>query len=324
MKVEEIKKVLSITGRESDIFLPNEIFSDLQGYIVDSTHIALAYSYSYLIQFLYRNCKYFNTEELIDVSVIKQILGYSKSNRTMNYITKKGGLLEEIGYLESTKNFPMAWSYENNSFEALSFFMASEMDKDLLPPVPKMFFLKCPLKAFKRVVWHKKADGGIEEKEMEGTFYDVSNTHSVGFDVFMYCMANKDLGVVGFYLYSWLKHKNDLFDGYDVPLSNLSAETGIARRTLIKYMDFLKGYNMIEHQFNQEYFVVGMFDKDRKATTYYTNSYSSFLDKPVPFEKMEVMKREEYLAIKKLEREEFEKSIPSVPMADIDIAQLPY
>lgn len=324
MKVEEINKVLSVTGRESDIFLPNEIFSDLQDYITDSAHIAFAYSYCYLTQFLYRNCKYFNTEVLIDVNVIKQILGYSKSNRTMNYITKKGGLLDEIGYLESTKDFPMGWDYKNDAGEGLSFSMSSEMDKDMLPPIPKMFFLKRPIKGFERTILHIKKDGVAVEQDMLGTFFDVSNTHSVDFDIFTYCMANKDLGVVAFYLYSWLKYKNDMFDGYDVPISKLSAETGIARRTLISYMNLLKGFQMIRFKFNQEYFVVGMFDKDRKATTYYTNSYSSFLDKPVPFEKMAVMNREEYLAIKKQEREEFEKSIPLIPMADIDIAQLPY
>jgi len=156
---------------------------------------------------------------------------------------------------------------------------------------------------------------------MEGTFYDVSNTHSVDFDIFAYCMANKDLGVVAFYLYSWLKHKNDMFNGYDVPISKLSAETGIARRTLISYLDSLKGYNMIRHKFNQEYYVVGMLAKDRKATTYYTHEYAFFLDKPQPFKKMQVMPRKEYLAIKKQEKEEFEKSIPII---DIEISLLPY
>lgn len=142
MKFEEINKVLSITGKESNIFLPNEIFSDLQDYITDGKEIAYAYSYIYLTQFLYRNCKYFNTKELIDVNVIKQILGYSKSNRTMNYITKKGGLLDEIGYLESTKDFPMTWTFEKSSGEGLSFLMSSEIDKDMLLLIPKMFFLK--------------------------------------------------------------------------------------------------------------------------------------------------------------------------------------
>jgi len=321
MKIEEINKVLSITGKESDIFLPNEIFSDLQDYISDSTHVAFAYSYIYLTQFLYRNCKYFNTEVLIDVNVIKQILGYCKSNRTMNYITKKGGLLDEIGYLESTKDFPLGWNYKDGAGEALSFSMSSEMDKGMLPPVPKMFFLKRPIKAFERVIQRINADGEIEEEEIEGTFYDVTETHSVDFNIFMYCMANKDLGVLAFYLYCWLKHKNDWFDGYDVPLSKLSTETGIARRTLIKYMDFLKSYRMIEHKFNQEYFVVGMYDNDRKATTYYTNEYYFFLDEPAPFKKMEVMTRKEYLAIKQQERKEWEAQIPKI---DIPLAELPF
>lgn len=321
MKIEEINKVLSITGKESDIFLPNEIFSDLQDNITDGTHVAFAYSYCYLTQFLYRNCKYFNIEVLLDVNVIKEILGYNKSNRTMNYITKKGGILEEIGYLESTKDFPVTWTFEKSSDEGLSFSMSSELGKDILPPIPKMFFLKRPIKAFKRVIQRINADGEIEEEEIEGTFYDVTETHSVDFNVFMYCMANKDLGVVAFYLYSWLKHKNDRFDGYDVPLSKLSAETGIARRTLVNYMDFLKGYRMIEHKFNQEYFVVGMYDNDRKATTYYTNEYHFFLDETAPFKKMEVMKREDYLAIKKREREEREAQISKI---DIPLSELPF
>ena len=96
MKFEEINKVLSITGKESNIFLPNEIFSDLQDYITDGREIAYAYSCCYLTQFLYRNCKYFNTGELIDINVIKQILDNSKSNRTMNYITKKVACLMRL------------------------------------------------------------------------------------------------------------------------------------------------------------------------------------------------------------------------------------
>lgn len=311
MNFEKIKVLLKITGKESDIFLPNEIFSDLQGYITNSTHVAFAYSYCYLTQFLYRNCKYFNTEVLIDGNIIKQVLGYSQSNRTMNYITKKGGLLDEIGYLESTKDFPLGWGLESG---VLSFDMSSEMDKHMLPSIPKMFFLKKPLKAFERVIQCKNADGGIEEIEMLGTFYDVSNTHSVDFNVFMYCMANKDLGVVGFYLYSWLKHKNDIFSGYDVSYEKLSAETGIPRRTMIKYLNALKGYNLISFKFNQEYFVLGeMEDEDRRATTYYTNSYYSFYDEPMPFKKMAVISSNDYFEKKESQKNEIKVTMEQLP-----------
>ena len=318
MNIEEIKALLKITGKESDIFLPNEIFSDLQGYITNSTHVAFAYSYCYLTQFLYRNCKYFNTEVLIDGNIIKQILGYSESNRTMNYITKKDGLLDEIGYLESTKDFPLGWDLESG---VLSFVMSSEIDKDMLPPIPKMFFLKRPIKAFERVIQRENANGNIGEEEILGTFYDVTETHSVDFKIFMYCMANKDLGVVGFYLYSWLKHRNDIFSGYDVSYEKLSQETGIAKRTMIKYLNTLKSYNLISFKFNQEYFVVGLSDNDRKATTYYTNEYRFFLDEPAPFKKMEVMARRDYIDIKKREREEREAKIPKI---DIPLSELPF
>ena len=48
MTYEEISKVLEINGEELAIYLPNELFSELQGYMVDSSHVAYAYSYMYL------------------------------------------------------------------------------------------------------------------------------------------------------------------------------------------------------------------------------------------------------------------------------------
>ena len=38
---------------------------------------------------------------------------------------------------------------------------------------------------------------------------------------------------------------------------------------MIKYLDALKAYNLISFKFNQEYYVIGMSDKGRMATTYY-------------------------------------------------------
>lgn len=323
MNITEIKSVLEISGKESRVFLPNEIFDDLLDYLTSGTQVAYAYSYLYLTQFLYRNCKYFNTKALIDAKVIKQVLGYSESNRTMNLITKKGGLLDNIGYTESTKDFPLGWGFKPAEGEGLSFAMASDMPKETLPPIPKMFFLKKPLKAFERTILKQdKKTNELVAVEAQGTFYDVSNTHSVDFDVFMYCMANEELGTVGFYLYSWLKHKNDIFKGgYDVSYEKLCAETGISRRTMIQYLDALKGYNLVRFKFNQEYFALGMYKEERKATTYYTNGYSEFLEKPVSYEKISFMPRKEYFEMKEHERAKF---AIQVPLIEIDISELPF
>lgn len=301
MNFYQIKSTLKITGKESKVFIPNEIFSDLQGYITNGSHVAYAYSYYYLTHFLYRNCKYLNTKVFLDGAVIKQVLGYSESNRTMNYITKKGGLLDNIGYTESTKDIPLG--FELKEIEGLTFTMAFDMPKEMLQPIPKMFFLKKPLKALERTILkHNVETNQIEEVETQGTFYDVSNTHSVDFNVFMYCMGNESLGTTGFYLYSWLKHKHDIFrNGYDVSYEKLSAETGLPKRTMIKYLNALKGYNLISFKFNQAYYVINMTEGDRMATTYYTNSFSSFYEEPKPFKKMMVISNKEYLQLKKNE-----------------------
>lgn len=301
MSFEEIKSVLEINGKESQVFLPNEIFKDLRKNITNGSHVAYAYSYVYLAQFLYRNCKYFNTKILIDGNVMKEVLGYKKSNRTMNYLTTKGGKLDNIGYTESTKDFPVSWKFKLDDGEELSFIMASDMPKESLPSIAKSFFLKKPLKAFKRVIQRVDEEGQVIEEEIQGTFYDVSDTHSVDFDVFMYCMANEKIGTTGFYLYSWLKHKNDLHGGYDVSYEKLSAETGIARSTMVVHLNVLKAYNLIRFKFNQEYFVIGMTEGERMATTYYTNDYFYFNDEPQPFKKMKVISNSDYIQSKKNE-----------------------
>lgn len=328
MNQKEIMQLLVINGKESPVFMPNEIFEDLQSNMVDSSHVAYAYSYMYLTHFLYRNCKYFNVKALLDGNTIKQILGYSKNNRTMNYITKKDGLLDEISYTKATKNYPISWEFKAESDEDVEFIMYDDLEDmaDVLPSIPKTFFLKYPMKALedriiKQTTYTNDGEKEVVEYDVRGTYFDVEQTHSVDFNIFMFCMSKKELGVIAFYLYSWLKHKNDIFDGYDVPLTKLSEETGINRRSIIKYMDLLKGYRMISFQHNQDYFVLGAEKEDRKATTYITNNVEFFLDSPQEYKKMGVQLREEYLEMK-VEQEKERKGITD--KVDIPLSELPF
>lgn len=98
-----------------------------------------------------------------------------------------------------------------------------------------------------------------------------------------------------------MKHKNDHYRGYDVSYEKLSAETGIARSTMIEYLNILKAYNLIRFKFNQEYYVIGMTEGERMATTYYTNDCFHFNDEPQPFKKMKVISNSDYLQSKKNE-----------------------
>lgn len=336
MTYEEIGQVLEIDGKEVEVYMPNELFEDLQNLMKDSSHIAYAYSYLYLVHFLYRNCKYFNVKVLLDNNMLKQILGYSKSNRTMNYITQKDvGLLDSNRFTESTKDYPTAWEFDSHSGEDLSFttyLNLGEM-KDLLPPVPKMFFLKYPNKALEDRTVMKKVrvdkDYIEEEVEVRGTFFDVENTTRVDFNIFMFCMGNNKLGVIAFYFYSWMKYKCEAHGGsYSIPITELAKEMGISRGLITKYMDLLKGYKMISFQHNMDLFCVAANEEDRLATTYCTNEYDLFSDEYLEYKKMGVQLRLDYIEMKAREendrRDRERVSSKASKKANIPNSELPF
>lgn len=323
MTYEEIRNILEINGKESPVFMPNELFQNLQWYLEDSSHLAYAYSYMYLTHFLYRNCKYFNVPTLLDNNMLKEILGYSKNNRTMNYITMKKGLLTSLKYTEPTKDYPFSWEYTDKELSFLTYEDSRDY-MDVLPPVPKMFFLNYPLLAMAdervvtRVVTTETGEKLEEEVEVRGSFFDAESTHSVDFKIFMFCMGKKDLGVVAFYLYSWLRHKNDIHSGYGVPLTELSKETGISRRTLNQYMDLLKGYRMITFRHNMECFSWTATKEERMANTYYTQSFDSFSKEYKPYTKMKAKTLEEYEEdrIKRKAEQEKNKKV-NIPFSEL-------
>lgn len=286
MSYNELHNLFNYDEKETSLYMPNEIFKDLQKYIKNTPHIAFAYTYIYLITWLYRYAKHFNVEVVLDNKKLKEVLGYSSKNQTMDYLIKKGGLLDEIEYLDSTRDYVINWQFNKSTDEALSFFMFSDIDReinDYFPSVPKRFFLKKPLKAFYRVIEEEN-----DEYEIAGTFYDISNTHNIPFEVFLFCVSNSKIGCTGFYLYAYLKHKNDIFEsGYDVSIEELSQSIGVARRTLINYLGQLKSYKMIDFKHNQDFFAIGL--EDRKANTYITRDYGFFYDRPIPFKRIKYM-----------------------------------
>lgn len=195
--------------------------------------------------------------------------------------------------------------------------MYSEQKKFFLEHnIPKNFTIKYPVKAFERIL---DDEGNIE---LEGTFYEIENTHNIHFEVFMYCMSNDKIGCTGFYLYSFFKHKNDIYGDYDISLEDLSLETGVASSTLDNYLNILKSYKMINFTHNQEFFAIGLKKEDRMANTYIVNDYNEFTDNPTAFEKIKIVKKHDYLKMIK-EEEEIKKEVWGEKV-DILLEDLPY
>ncbi|MED4228118.1 hypothetical protein [Neobacillus cucumis] len=286
MTYEEIKHLFQYDENESKIFLPNEIFDDLTGNVTkNSLHLTFSYSYIYLTTWMYRYAKHISvTNGFIDNGKVKEILGYNATTKGLDYMTKKNGLLDQLGYTKTVKDFPTHWTYDE--FEGIEFGMYSSY-KDYLSylNLSRKFNIKLPVKAIHR----------YNNEVLDGTYYEFENTHSIPFEVFMFCIANDKLGTTGFYLYSYIKRMNDMFpDGWDVAFDKLAKVTGVPASTLERYMDELRRYNMIIVKYNQEVFSLAMRLEDRKACTYIINEFNQFIDTPQKIKKMKVITTKEY------------------------------
>lgn len=265
--------------------MANEILDDIQEKVTkNSSHLAFSYSYIYLTTWMYRYAKHISlTEGFIDNGKMKGLLGYSKDYKPLDYLIKKNGLLDQLGYTETVKDFPTNWTFED---EYLEFAMYSEFKEDLrYLNLSRKFSVKLPVKAIHR----------YDNEVLDGTYYEFENTHCIPFEVFMFCMANNKIGATGFYLYAYIKRMNGMFpEGWDVAFDKLAKVTGVPASTIGRYMDELRRYNMITVKYNQEVFSLGMRLEDRKACTYIINEVNQFTETPQKIKKMKVVTTKEY------------------------------
>ncbi|WP_146548785.1 hypothetical protein [Rummeliibacillus suwonensis] len=312
--MNDIKELLRYNEMESKVFMPNEIFEDLKQSDIKPVHIPFAYSYYYLINWLYRYTKYYETR--INNKQIKEILGYHPDQKTIDYILKKNGVLDQIGYTQTVKDFPVMW--ELDKFEGLKFIMLSDMDgftqQDIKKHLSRKYSIKYPVKAFVR---EYDDEGNIDE---EGTFYNIMNTHCVPFEVFIFSMQNDKLGCTAFYLYSYIKMMNDKFlGGWDISIRQMVKDTGVSKKTLERYLDQLNKHKMIETIHNMEYFCLATQPEERKSNTYIVNEFDKFLVEPQTYQKLKVIRSSEYY---KMRDEKFENLFGG--KIDIPLEKLPF
>ncbi|NBI28631.1 hypothetical protein [Chengkuizengella marina] len=279
MNKNELIDLLSYDKVESNVFMPNEIFNDLSSDLTNSSHIAFSYSYYYLISYLYRYCKYIDKH--YDPSTIKQILSYSSTNKTLDYLIKKNGVLDQLKYTNTIKDYPLQWSLEDG---IVDFIMYSETLKEANKiTMAKNQKVKKPLKCFFR------AGEQCEEGEYDGTFYDISNTHLIPFEVFLECFSNSQLGCEEFYLYGFLKHLNDKFpEGVQLSINSISEQSGIKLTLTKKTLNYLKKFRMISLYPSE--FSIGSPKETWKANKYIINNYNNFSIDPIEYRKSKVTK----------------------------------
>lgn len=209
--------------QQATIAMPNELFLNLKEWLVlgklkSVQHQEFTYSYYWILAYFWRYALY--AEQKIGQPEIKQMLGYNPNDKRLNYIIKKNGLLNEENYTLATPNYPVAWNMKKD--EDVSFDMIYDFDvedrKFLSPNQSRSFFAQSPVKH-------------LGDTENDGIYWNSSNTHIVGGDIFDECMKNDNLSCAGFYLYGILTFIRD---------KSMSGKFLCANKTLIEYTGWSK------------------------------------------------------------------------------------
>lgn len=293
MQYSKICEALNYRDIENELmFMPNEIFTEFPEKLAEhSSDVGFAFSYYYLISYLYRFAKYVWKLETRTYNLpgLKRILGYSDTNKTKNYISRKGGILDDLGYTRTTGEYPVNWDahydrdsgkYDNWITTRSEYISGYDVTAEYLPPKKQ---IKLPIK-----IWYRDAESERNDCK-NGTLFDIKNTTMIPVEAFIKCMSTEDLGVVGFWLYSFIKYKSSHFGGsYDVPLKKLPAETGIKRQKLKETLKALESYNMITN--DHKPFILGIPDgKSVEACSFSANDSEYFLKEKRQIKVREVM-----------------------------------
>ncbi|HWO98440.1 MAG TPA: hypothetical protein VNM45_19330 [Bacillus sp. (in: firmicutes)] len=333
---KELKKILEVDDDfKKKIFITNEIFTDLvnceefkpkkskvknkNGEInsyekgANANHIAFAFSYLYLASYMYRYARFTYSndtgETFIDDQTMYRICGTSPTSRGkngVNYITKKNGLLEKIGYIKKEKDYSINYFYVNSlgykvqdfkyeKIKSVAFSMYSELELPTnYPKEPKARKINFPVKGF-----HYDTKSKDEEK-FNGYFFYFDNTTEIDIRIFIYCMSRKELGTIGFYVYCFLKSKCDYFgsfydsNSYTRSIDDLVKDTGIGKAKLIQVLRILEEHNTITNTHNP--FVINLPNhKKLPANTYTVLDYNHFTKYgKIKVETRKVMSYEQY------------------------------
>lgn len=280
---EELRKMVEFNRKhENFLLMPNEVIEMLvkDEELTDGTAIAVAYSYIFLITWLYRYTKYgalsFDT---INVKGIKTMLGLSPTNNTYDYIIKKGGILDRLKITE-THNFNEApitvWVDKEDNYGYPEFTYFKELEDDskaysLNGQTTKKKTIKEPLLAT-----GMRKPLGEEEEEYNGTFFEGGKefTHMIPFEAFLECITNPKLGCEAFYLYSFVQCRMGGGEVVSISQEGIMKNSGFKSTSLNKYMKELKAFGLIGGI--PEDFCLERGTLHTDSSTYWTNDISQW------------------------------------------------
>ncbi|KMP31779.1 hypothetical protein [Bacillus cereus] len=317
---EEYQKIL-VTSEKEPVFMPNEIFDDLPRAInvnrkgKSSKHIAYAFSYVFLVTYLYRYTKFgTHADYEFTEEKLKKLLTVSPTSKGMEgvtYITKRKGILEQLGYIKKVTDYPLKWFYfydETHTDGYVKFLCFSDIKEDGLPSSMisnlKNRKINYPVKLLdERII-------EIDEEELEcpGILHDINYTTETSIDTFIYCMTRKELGVEGFYLYCLIKFKSAFYGGrWNCAQSDFPARTGMKIDVIKTRLKALEQYGMLINSHEDYIIDLDGPGHERIANSYCVKNFSDFVkdgEAKLPYSRGRVLTKKAYEKLKEMFNED--------------------
>lgn len=204
-----------------------------------------AFTYYYLQTWLYMYCKY----EIIQINfkspmakVIKSMIGVSPNNKTFDFITREGGILDKYKLTKTIpyKQCPVKRHVSDDGEVSFTF------EKDYYSGIKSYGFgnqsrntkVKEPLLSTKERV----IDGEI----YDGSYSDKRMTFMTDFEVFIYCIENEDIGFIGFTLYMFMmNNKNKYGKKFGITIDRICETTKLSDREVYRRLSSLEKRKMI-------------------------------------------------------------------------------
>lgn len=229
--------------------IPNGIFKDLSKTIktrnkANIKQVSFAYAYLVTVAFLYKYAHFVDIDNrtYIQNSDIKQMLGYGKTTKTIDNVVKKDGILEQLGLIQTTKDYPVSVEYTEeviNDIRMREFVTVSTITdsnhysiiKDIVKN--RNYEIREPLFFF-------------DYEGNTGSLYNYELTHKITIQEYLSIISDDDLDNIDFLLYAFLKYKCHGFpkNTRAIALYKICLEAGIGRDAFYSHLDVLekKGY----------------------------------------------------------------------------------
>lgn len=247
--IDSFISINELEGDNAHVQIPNSIFSEIERGIFeykgkkDVRQVAFAYTYILSVAILYKYCKFVDVDNdtYTQKSDMKKFLGYSKTTKTVDYLIKKGGMLENIGILETSKDIPIYYNskFRKDDIGDYDFMMMSEVDDDDKELISKI--VKNRNYEIQKPIFLFCNDGDL------GTLYDYSNTHRVEVRELVE-MINKGFDVVDMLIYFYIKSrcKINVTSRRRLSLSIIFSDIGIGNNAFYSRIDKLQKLGIIK------------------------------------------------------------------------------